>query len=268
VCLLLALVGPGRAGAPEPARRVVSMNPSLTAILVEIGARDALVGIEAQAARPQPGVNGLPVVGGLFNPSLEAVVALAPDLVVYVPGVQQREFGNRLEALGIPVLALGNATWEQVLASIESLGARVGREASAARVVARIRSARTRLRSERAGGPRLRGVLVVQRDPLYLVGRGSFLDDMLDTVGVDNLGAEFAEPYPRTDVEWLVAAAPDVILDADPDPESPEQYWGRWPSLPALSTGRVVRIRAGEVTLPGPDLDRALQRLDAAVHPR
>jgi iron complex transport system substrate-binding protein len=63
----------------EPARRVVSINPSFTAILVAIGARSSLVGVDEFSAREQPAVADLPTVGGLYNPGLESVVSLAPD---------------------------------------------------------------------------------------------------------------------------------------------------------------------------------------------
>ena len=112
----------------------------------------------------------------------------------------------------------------------------------------------------------LRAVLVLQREPLFVAGRGSFLDEMLAMAGARNLGAELADVWPRTSVEWLVAAGPEIILDSDADPEPAARYWARWPSLPAVAHGRVVAIDAGVVTLPGPDLDRALVTLARALH--
>jgi hypothetical protein len=55
---------------------------------------------------------------------------------------------------------------------------------------------------------------------------------MLTTAGAENLANVFAEPYPRASLEWLIAAAPELILDASDDPEDPRTYWARWPSLP------------------------------------
>jgi ABC-type Fe3+-hydroxamate transport system substrate-binding protein len=84
--------------------------------------------------------------------------------------------------------------------------------------------------------------------------------------GARNLGAELGETWPRTSVEWLVGAAPEVILDSDSDPAPAARYWARWPSLPAVEHGRVVAVDAGDVTLPGPDLDQALVKLARALH--
>lgn len=257
----------------NPARRVIALNPSLTAILVAIGGADRLVGVDDFSARQEPAAAGLPRVGGLYDPSLEAVVALHPDLVVLVPSAQQRDFRDQLRAAGITVLEIDPTGFAEVLGSIETLGDRLGLSAAAGQRVEEIRRARRAVESAASGRPRPRTVLVLQRDPLYIAGGGSFIDEMLRAAGAENIAAGLPEPYPRAGLEWLVASAPEVILDAAADPEPAAAYWSRWSSLPAVRTGRVVAVDAGLVTLPGPQLDRALHALaraiqgDAAVPP-
>jgi iron complex transport system substrate-binding protein len=268
---LVAAVSPGPARAAPasspPAQRVVSLNPSLTAILLALGARDALVGVDSFSQRQEPALAALPSVGGLYNPSVEAVVALAPDLVAFVPSAEQRDFQRTLEGLGLPVLALDPLGFEDVLATIETLGARVGRVAQARARVEAIRAARRAVEARAAGRPRPRTVLVLQRDPLFVVGRGSFADDMLASAGADNAARAFAEPYPRVAREWLLAVAPELILDASEasGAEDVRSYWARWPSLPAVRAGRVLPVAPGAATLPGPWLDRGLEALERAV---
>jgi iron complex transport system substrate-binding protein len=261
--LLLLQLATAARGA-EPAQRVVSMNPSLTAILLALGARDVLVGVDDWSARLSPEVASLPRVGGLYSPSLEAVVALRPDLVAIVTSVEQRDFRDRLAALDIPVCVFENIAFDEVLQNIVRLGELVGRSQVAQERVAAIRRARRAAAERSAGRPHPRSLLVVQRDPLFVVGRGSFLDELLRAAGADNLGARFDEPYPRVAAEWVLAAAPEVILDASADAQDAAEWWSRWPSLPAVEQGRVVRLRQ-EVTLPGPDLDRSLRELAAAL---
>jgi ABC-type Fe3+-hydroxamate transport system substrate-binding protein len=262
LCLLLAL---GASAEPASLPRVVSLNPSLTEILLALDARPALVGVDDYSARASAAVADLPRVGGLFDPSLEAIVALEPDVVALVPSAEQRDLRARLEALRIEVLVLENHTLPQLLASIEALGARVGRAELARERVAAIRRALSDAERAAEGRPRVRTVLVLQRDPLFVVGRGSYLDALLTAAGADNLAAEFPAAYPRVDLEWLIAAAPALILDASEDPEPAMTHWRRWPSLPAVATGRVVPLVAAEVTLPGPHLERALAILARAV---
>ncbi len=262
VAVLCVWLAAGRALAAEPARRIVSLNPSLTQILLALGARDRIAGVDDFSGRLLPEVAELPRVGGLFNPSLEAIVALEPDLVVLVPSAEQRALREQLESLAIAVLATPNLSLEELLASIERVGAAVGREREADLRVAKLRRA---LAVVPASGPRVRAVLVLQREPLFIAGRGSFLDALLGAAGAQNLGASFADAYPRVSDEWLLAAAPDVILDASADPEPAARYWARWPSLPAVADARVIALAASEVTLPGPYLERALRALRAAL---
>ena len=264
LAVLLALAA--GAAAAAPARRIVSLNPSLTAILLALGARDALVGVDSFSAKQQPEVAGLPTVGGLYNPSLEAVVALAPDLVVFVPTAEQRDFQRRLEALALPTEPFDPLSFEDVLGSILRLGERVGREAAAQERVAAIRAARRAVEARAEGRPRPRAVLILQREPLFIVGRGSFVDEMLGAAGAENVGRAFAEPWPRVTTEWLLAAAPEVIVDGSDVSGDAVRYWARWPSLPAVRDGRVVAVPQGAVALPGPWLDRSLEQLARVLH--
>jgi len=254
------------AGEAAPARRIVSLNPSLTAILLALGAGSQLVGIDDFSARQQPSVAELPRVGGLYDPSLEGVVALEPDLVVLVPSAAQRGFRERLEALEIPVFALDPVSFDDVVESVELLGERAGRSGAARVRAAAMRDMRTCVRAHVAGLPPVPAVLVVQRDPLYIAGAGSFVDDMLGMVGARNLGAEIGAAWPRTSLEWLIAAAPEVIVDSSRDPTPPADFWSAWPSIPAVERGRMVAARSG-ITLPGPWLDRSIERLLAAIRP-
>lgn len=246
--------------AAEPARRVVSLYPSLTAILLAIGAADALVGVDAFSAQQQS-LSGIAQVGGLYNPSVERVLALRPDLVVAVPSVAQRGFLERLRDLNAPLLELNPVSFEDVAASVETLGRRVGRSGAAGARANALRRARRRAEALTRGRPPVPMLFVVERDPVFVAGPGSFLDDMLRAAGARNLAASFKTPWPRVSREWLIAAAPELLLDSSPDPQPAARWWARWPSLPAVQRGRVVQLRSGEVTLPGPWLDRALLRI-------
>ncbi len=244
--------------------RVVSLNPSLTQTLLALDAGSTLVGVDEYSARIEPRVRELPRVGGLFNPSLEAIVGLSPSFVALVPSAQQRALHDRLQALDIEVLALANHSRDEVLHSIEALGERVGRAEAARARIREIRSAWTAAEARAEATPRMRTVFVLQRDPLYVVGGGSYLDAMLHASGAENAARDFGEAYPRVSLEWLIAAAPELILDAADPPDEAAKYWSRWSSLPAVSEGR-VRVVEKTVTLPGPYLDRALEQLEAHV---
>ncbi len=254
--------------AAAPARRIVSMNPSLTRILVAIGAKDALVGVDEFSARAEPAVASLPRVGGLYSPSLESVVALAPDLVVIVPSLEQREFRTRLErAEAFPFEDFDPVRFEQVLDTIGELGAARrsrGRGEDARRrdpPRARCRAARHRRprAAARGAGAAARAAL---RGGTRFVPRRNARDGGRRATSAPN----WARPGRARRSSGWSAAGPEVILDSDSDPAPAARYWARWPSLPAVEHGRIVAVNAGDVTLPGPDLDKALVTLARALH--
>ena len=109
-------------------------------------------------------------------------------------------------------------------------------------------------------------VAIVDRSPLFLVGGETFLDEMLAAVGARNLGRDLGAGYPRASIEWLIAARPALLLDMTPGAEQASTFWSRWPSLPAVGSGRVIKLEASRITLPGPDLDLALRELATVVH--
>ncbi|MBM4385086.1 MAG: ABC transporter substrate-binding protein [Deltaproteobacteria bacterium] len=252
------------AARAEPAQRVVSLNPSLTAMALALGARAQLVGVDDFSARQEPAARDLTRVGGLYDSSLEAVVALRPDLVMLVPSAEQRSFQEQLAALGIRRFVADPTSYDEVLATIRAVGSELGREREAAARVAQLRAARERAEAASARRPRVRALLVLQRDPLFVAGAGTFVDDMLRAAGADNIATELPGTWPRGSREWLLAAKPEVILDSTDEPEPAAEFWARWPSLRA----RVVSLPAGAVTLPGPYLDRALALIEAALHPQ
>jgi len=241
------------------------MNPSLTQMLIALDAQHLLVGVDEYSADHESAVAALPRVGGLFNPSLEAVVALEPDLVIVVPSVQQRDFRTRLRELGVEVIELGGDTLDQILGSIQTLGDRIGRSQMARERIAAIQRTWTDVAREASLRPRRSAVLIIQRDPLYLVGGGSYLNSMLDAAGLDNAAAEYSDAYPRVSLEWLIAVGPQLIIDSSADPVAAADHWSRWSSIPAVAEGRVVAVPQSLVTLPGPDLDRSLRALVAAI---
>lgn len=259
-----ATEGGGDAGAGWP--RLVSLNPSLTQIVLRLGAGAALIGIDDYSARLHPELADRPAVGGLFDPSVEAVVALGPDLVLLVEGLDQKSHAARLERVGLEVEVFANERLDEVLANIERLGRLLGREARAAERIGAIRATRDAVARATRGRSRPTTIAVVDRSPLFLVGAETFLDEMLEAVGAENLVRSLASGYPRGSIEWLVAARPELLLDMTPGAEEAATFWARWPSLPAVRAGRVHTVEASRVTMPGPDLDLALRELAALVH--
>jgi len=246
--------------------RLISLNPSLTAIVLRLGAGDSLVGVDDYSARVLPEIAELPRVGGLFDPSLESVLALRPDRVLVVAGIDQESHAERLAKLGLEVEIYQNERLDEVLENIERIGALLSREEAAADRIRAIIEMRAAVAVAAQGRERRPTLAVVTRSPLFIVGAETFLDEMLVAVGADNLGRRLAKGYPRASIEWLIGMRPELLLDLTPDTEPAREFWARWPSLPAVRANRVIDVDASQISLPGPELDQALRALAIAVH--
>jgi ABC-type Fe3+-hydroxamate transport system substrate-binding protein len=262
--------GPGRvAGGPAERARLVSLNPSLTAIVLRLGGEGVLVGVDDYSADMLEAVADRPRVGGLFAPSLESVLALRPDRVLMVAGVDQERFGERLARRGVAVEVFDNERFDEVLENIERIGGLLGRSGAAADRVRAIEAMRSAVAEATATREAPATVVVLDRSPLYVVGAETFLDEMLSAVGGRNLAGALGPGYPRASIEWLIAARPELLIDLTPrtaDAGADAAFWSRWPSLPAVAADRVLAVDARRISLPGPDLDHSLRALAIAVH--
>jgi ABC-type Fe3+-hydroxamate transport system substrate-binding protein len=248
--------------------RLVSLNPSLTAIVIRLGAAHTLVGVDDYSARLLPELAHLPSVGGLFDPGLESIVSLRPDRVLLVGGVDQQTHAARLEKLGLEVEIYRNERLDEVLENIERLGRLLGRESAAKARIRAILEMREAVAATTTRRKRPRTVAIVDRSPLYLVGAATFLDELLHSVGAENIGRQLSDGYPRASIEWLISSRPELILDLTPGATPAADFWSRWPSIPAVAKGRIVDVDPTHISIPGPDLDRALKELAVAVHGR
>lgn len=251
----------------EGAKRLISLNPSLTAIIFRLRAGDSLVAVDDYSAELFPEeTSNLPRVGGLFNPNLESIVALGPDRVLLVAGVDQQTHGARIENAGVATEVFENERLDQVLENIERLGRMLGREREADQRISAIRKTRAAVTRVAASWPTPATVAVLDRSPFYVVGGETFLDEMLEAVGAKNLGRRLGSGYPRGSIEWLIESEPVLLLDLTPDEQDGTAFWKRWPSLPAVVSGRVLNLDASRISLPGPAIDEALIELAVAVH--
>lgn len=270
LALLLALAcGEREASKPAPmdadAARVVVLAPSLARVLVELGATDAIVGVDQFSAQ-LPELAGRPPLGGLFAPDLERLLSLQPDLVLGVAGAQQDALFEQLGARGVRVETFQLHALAEVLSAFERVGALVGRADAGSALAARARAELEAVAASTGTRARPGVAIVVEREPLFVVGAGSFASDLLEAAGARNVFADLSDAYPRVSLEALAGRAPDLVLEtvadsphADADARA---YWSRFAFV-----RRVASVPRGEVVLPGPELGRAARLLRARIHP-
>ncbi len=245
--------------------RVISLSPSITGILLALGAADVLVGVDRYSLRVS-GAADLPSVGGLFAPDLERTIELRPTLVIAVTSAQQDAFFAQLRARGVQVHEVQPYTLEEVLASYGEIGELVGRDAGP--LIARVRAELETLRASVADRTRASVALVVEREPLYVAAGGTFVDELIEAAGGHNVFGDLDQRYPQVSLELLAERAPDVLIDSTvvgTDPagmRAARAYWERFDWV-----RRVEFIAQGVATLPGADLAAGARLLRAKIHP-
>jgi iron complex transport system substrate-binding protein len=252
------LLGPKREGK---VRRVVTIAPSLTEMVLAMGAGDTLVGVSR--FDEDKAVAALPRVGGFVDPSVEAVIALKPDVVLVQPGPGNQRPVERMAELGVPVLLLPLHTVADTLAALRAVGQALGREKEAEALISRIEATRARVREAARKLPAPRVLFAYGFQPLIVAGPGSFADELLRDAGAVNIAADGGSAYTVYSVERAVRAKPDMVVDAADVDVGKE----RLRELPGLSSARWVELPSLALLQPGPSLGRGLEELFALLHP-
>jgi len=252
-------------GAPA---RVVTMAPSHTETVCAIGACHTLVGVDNWSNWPAD-VADLPRLGDAFAPDLEALVALAPDLVLVDEYSGMHE---PLEALGITVYAGTPQTYAETLEFFTVVGALLGRESEAAVLAGTVQG---QVEGARAVLADVEGVSVfIELDPTpYSAGPNSFMGTLLAFAGGVNILDVTLGDFPQVDPEYVVAADPQVILLTDaPFGVTVADVAARpgWSGISAVVAGRVLELDANTVDMfsrAGPRMGLAVLELARLLHP-
>ena len=249
----------------QPPRRVVTLMPSLTEIVCELGACESLVGVDNFSNWP-PSVRKLPHLGGLEDTHIESVVALKPDLVL-APASSRA--AARLESLGLKVLALEPKN----MADLKRVWRYLGLALHAADAPAKWTRLEEGVDAAVHGiPPAMRGTTVyfeVNSGP-YAASESSFIGEMLTRLGVANVVPGQLGPFPKLNPEFVVRANPEVIMISDRNARSLKDRPG-WKRIRALREGRlcVFTPEQGDVMVrPGPRMAEAARLMSDCLQGR
>lgn len=255
-----------------PPARIVSLVPSVTETIFALGGEARLAGRTDWCDSP-PAARDKPSVGGMINPSLEAIATLKPDLVIATDEGNREETAVQLRRLGIPTYLVHAHRVAEMLDMIARLGALVERPDAVAPLVQSIQARIDDVR-RRVAGRRPPAVLyVLWPEPLIVPGRASHITELIDLAGGRSITASVGESYVRLSLEAAVARAPDVIVLADHSRagtaagrQSPEK-WQRLTSVPAIRDGRLHSIDLSILHRYGPRVAEGLELLARMLHP-
>lgn len=238
--------------APRPARRVVSLVPSLTES-VAVTRPDALAGATDWCTHPA----GLDVarVRGTKNPNLAAIRALRPDLVLANQEENRRLDVERLRAAGVPVWVTDVRTLDQALASLRRMFT-----AALGWPVPDWLDAAAQAWQAPPAGPPIAAAIPIWRDPWMVIGSGTFAGDLAARLGLANVYRDHADRYPKVELAGLLARGPElIVLPDEPYPFGPDDGPEMFPAH------RVALVDGRSLTWYGPSLVTARSLLTAQL---
>jgi iron complex transport system substrate-binding protein len=256
--LVLAAGGAQWLGPKPPAQvtRVVTLAPSLTETIVALGAAERLVGVSRFDEQPE--VAALPRVGGFNDVSIEAVLAVKPQVLVVQKSPGNQKPVETLAKLGVTVLALPLTTVEDVALAMVELGRLLHREAEAKVLVDSLAATRKQMRAEAAmRGQKPRVLFAYGFAPLVVAGPGSFAHELLEDCGAVNVAQQAPTAYPTYSLERVVALTPELVIDAADSADGREAVR----SLPQLKVVRWLALPSKDLLHPGPALASGLTQL-------
>ncbi|ADV67740.1 ABC transporter substrate-binding protein [Deinococcus maricopensis] len=248
----------------EP-RRIIAMLPSHTETLIAIGAGDKLVAVDRFSNYPKDATDKLKKVGSAYQPDLEAILALKPDLVLADESSGSR-LTEKLANAGLTVYGGTAQTYTEVFEKIGTLGKLTNREAGATKLITSMRRDLNAVQDLVRGAPKVSAYYEVDPSP-YSVGPNSFIGVLLKMAGGANVIPANLGDFPKIDPELIVKANPSVMIGLTAQDARARPGWA---NLNAVTASRVFKPTAEErdaLSRPGPRLPVALRALAKFLHP-
>ena len=234
-------------------RRIVSLVPSATEALLEMGVANHLAGRTDYDRMPE--LSGLPSVGGGLQPNLEILVSLDLDLVIRFAGGSDLATAERLTDLGTPHFAVQPDGIDDVLTIIRDLGRITGASDAADAMHREIRDALDDVARRVAELPEPRVAYILGGDPPWVAGPGTYIDELMAVAGGNNVFDDLGPLYAPVSMEALLDRNLDLILLSN----------GLTP--PAALAHVPSAVLPASVEIPGPGLGRAARDIARLIHP-
>lgn len=236
-----------------PPTRILSLVPSATRTLLALEAQDALVGRTQHDTTSA--LAHLPSVGGGLDPSIEALVALGPDLVIRFAGESDTATPSRLDDFGIRHMAVRLDRMSDVRSLVEDLGLVTGSRVKARELLEEMDATLREIRSRVGQAPSVRVAYVLGGNPPWVAGPGTYIDELLTIAGGENVFSDLGSLYGPVSLEQFLTRDIDLLLA----PQGAEVLLHS-PDLPLAEVSPALE-------LPGPDLAQAAWELALLLHP-
>ena len=255
---------------PQSIHRIVSLAPNLTETIYALGLEELLVGDTDYCDFP-PEAQQKTKVGGAINPSLEAIAALHPDLVLVTKNLNRNETVQALADIGIPSYATDPHTVDAIIASVARLADLLGAPETGTALTADLERQLAALHDRLASLPPRRVLFIVWIEPLISIGNDTFIADALRQAGAASI-IDSSQNWPQVNLEEVVHLQPEFLIFVESHfgaaPHSAEALADLpgWRLLNAVRNRRYATI-SDAINRPAPRLVSAVEDLARQLHP-
>ena len=260
----------------KSAIRIISTSPSITETLFALGLKDRVIAVTDFCKFPKVACQ-LPSIGGMLNPSIETVVSLTPDLIIHQSGNQRLK--NNAKSVGIKTLAVDMGNLSEIFTTIKKLGTTLDCREQADKLTLQLNEGIAFYQERLKGLPKKEVLLLLgdSSDPardLYAAGADTFLSELLNLSGGNNIIIDSPARYPKLSKEYIIEKSPEIIIEAGPKSNLSQneidlriQEWKRFPTIKAVQNEQIHFISADYILIPGPRLLKIIDRFSKAIHP-
>jgi len=251
--------------------RIISLSPATTEILFSLGLGNRVVGVTSFCDHPAEAKKKAKI-GGMSNPSLEAIFELKPDIVVMTTDGNPREVDDRLRSMSLKTYVWTRRTLAELPAGIRELAVAMGVKERGEKLAREMEEGIERngsmARGRGSATPKKKVVYIVWPEPLLVAGPDTAIHDAIALLGLENVAGHAPSSYPRYSIEELIRSSPDVVVigkgvGMDIRTVS-EGVLKKLASVPAVKNGKVCYVSDNLYRL-APRVIQGIEELAACV---
>ncbi|HPS54754.1 MAG TPA: helical backbone metal receptor, partial [Sedimentisphaerales bacterium] len=250
-----------------------SLAPNITEILFELGLGERVVAVSNGCNYPAEAETKTKV-GTFWQPNIESILATKADLVITLWFAQQKTVADTLERLGYNVLLLKIESKDELIEGIREIAKITGVDERGKELIDVLNEKLAKAKARYDGVEKVRVLWVIQTEPLRVVGRKTFINELVVSAGGENAIGETIYMYPPISTEELLKCGAEVIIQSamgteslDKQKEQAGKFWKQYPNLPAVKNNRIYVIESDTILRLGPRLAEGLEQIGSFLHP-
>jgi iron complex transport system substrate-binding protein len=216
---------------------IVVLSPEVAEIICALNAENEITGITAECNYP-PSLQQKKIVGSFSSIDKEAIIALNPRLI-FCSSLEQESIALDLKNLGFQVEVIYPKGINAMFSDIERIGTLIRRKEAAGKLVKDLKEEREKIKANSQGKLRPKVYLEIYRNPLMSVSDSSFVGELIETAGGDNIFPRLERDYARINPEAVISAKPDIMICYSQD--TLENIINRkgWQNIPAIQKRKI-----------------------------